>query len=237
LLNSYYNVPFPAAFLSEILNYAAEQYSMDVYRYLKGPREDGDAADDSDSDEFFTAMFGDIITAVYPVAFAAVIYGFVLVQACRFFLPTTLVVHFLGIATVEPARVNSLLSSSSAPSLYEVFSAVFLSISAVAVNAVCGIFSRNYIFDFTKSITTSSNNSDGNGGKNLPATSFSRSAAIHRRTVAVRAIAASLSVGLSIFSQCLFGIPGVDAVGAAVYASIWAVAPLLVAVGLGYTGI
>lgn len=225
MLTSYYNVPFPAAFLLKALDVVAEQNSLAAYRYLKGTSEDGNKVEDNH--DLFAAILRDPVTFWYPYVFATVIYGSVLVQACRFFLPTTMVVHFLGIATVEPARVHSILPSS-APSLYDVFSAVFLSFSALFLNFLCGISSRDFIFGSARSSSNSNS---------LAATSFSRSAAVYRRTVALRAVAASLSVGLSIFSQCLFGIPGVDAVGAATFASIWAVAPLLVGVGLGYTGI
>ncbi|ERT00783.1 hypothetical protein HMPREF1624_02016 [Sporothrix schenckii ATCC 58251] len=214
LLNSYYNVPFVSAFLAEAVTIGAETIMLEVYEGFAGSNE----LEEEDFGEVLTDMFRDITAFTAPYAFAAVIYGFVLVQACRFFLPATLVIHFLGIATVEPARVPTLLSISPPPSLYQVFSAVFLSFSAVVVNTVSGFFSRNFIFNVASS------------GPN-------NSAASYRRTVALRAVTTSLSVGANIFVQCLHGIPGVDAVGAAAFASIWAVAPLFVAVGLGYTGL
>lgn len=208
------------AFLLGVINAVAEERSLDTYYNLKGTSKGWD--EDEEEIDSFEELFREIFGNVAPVLFAAAIYNFVYVQACRFFLPSTLVVYFTGIATVDPARVPSMLRAS-APSLGEIFSAVFLSFSAMVASAICGQFSRDFIFG-----TIPSNKPTKKGKKKATSKAFTRSATFYRRSVTVNSIAASISVGLSIFMQCRYSIPGVDAYGAAVYASIWAVSPLLV---------
>ncbi|KAL1903706.1 hypothetical protein Sste5344_010599 [Sporothrix stenoceras] len=223
LLHSFYNVPITASFFAEILTINVETYVLEGYHFFKGTSDD-DTEDDKERDDFFNLMKRDIITVVYPYTFAAVIYVFILVQACRFFLPEAFVVHFSGIKTVEPARVPSLLSASI-PSVSDLFANIFLSFSAVVVSSLCGLFCRNYIFGFTKDAPRRNN------------TGFSRSAHIRRQTIDARTLACALSVGLSVYTQCLYEIPGVDNVGAAAFAAIWSAAPLAVSMGLIFTGI
>ena len=228
LLSSYYNVPLSATLFSEGINFASEFVPLLLHHYVLHRRH-VEAVDEDDSDiEEEILLYDksvplDAISYVYSSMFAAVLYGFTFVQACRFFLPTTLVVHFLGIATVEPARAHPL--SRSAPlTFYEVFSAVFQSVPAVLLNLASGIAARTFIFNHHYGLT------DVSPG-------FSRSAALHRRIITVRTAVLALSVGLSIFIHCFFNIQGVDAVGASTFASIWTVAPLLVGVGLGFAGV
>ncbi|CAK7218675.1 hypothetical protein SBRCBS47491_003589 [Sporothrix bragantina] len=229
LLSSYYNVPLSATLFSEGINFVSEFVPLFLHHYVLHHRRsaevvDGDEIEDDEEILLYDkSVTFDPVSYAYSALFASVLYGFTFVQACRFFLPTTLVVHFFGIATVEPARAHPL--SRSAPlTLYEVFSAVFQSVPAVLLNLACGIAARTFIFNHHYGLTEVS-------------PGFSRSAALYRRIITVRTAALSLSVGLSIFLHCFFNIKGVDAVGASAFASIWTVAPLLVGIGLGFAGV
>ncbi|CAK7202647.1 hypothetical protein SEUCBS139899_005373 [Sporothrix eucalyptigena] len=225
LLSSYYNVPLSAALFSESISFFSELMPIYVDLFTFG-EEIEDEIEDEDEDGGVslvdTAVF-DFTSFAYTAVYAAALYGFTFVQACRFFLPSTLVVHFFGIATVEPARAHP-LSRSDPLTLSEVFLAVFQSVSAMLLNLACGVAARFYIFNYSY-------------GPNDLNPRITRSAALHRRIITLRSAAASVTVGLSIFFYCLFNIQGVDAVGASAFASIWAVAPLLVGAGLGYAGV
>ncbi|CAK7230213.1 hypothetical protein SCUCBS95973_007497 [Sporothrix curviconia] len=228
LLSSYYNVPLSSTLFSEGINFASEFVPLFLHHYVLQRRSTKAADEDESDDEDDILLYDksvkfDAVSFAYSSVFAAVLYGFTFVQACRFFLPTILVVHFFGIATVEPARAHPLLRSTPL-TIHEVFSAVFQSVPAVLLNLACGVAARTFIFNHHYGLTEVS-------------PGFSRSAALYRRIVTVRTAALSLSVGLSIFLHCFFNIQGVDAVGASVFASIWAVAPLLVGVGLAFTGV
>lgn len=205
------------------MNISIESYVLEGYHFLKGTSDD-ESDFDKERDHFFDLLKREIVTVVYPYAFAAVIYIFILVQACRFFLPETLVVHFFGIRTVEPARVPSLLVASF-PSVSDLFANIFLSFSAVIASSLCGLFCRNFIFGFTKDAPRKDN------------TGSSRNSVIRRHAIDARAIAAGISVFVSIYTQCLYEIPGVDNTGAAAFAAVWAVCPLAVSMGLIFTGI
>ncbi|CAK7275265.1 hypothetical protein SEPCBS57363_006593 [Sporothrix epigloea] len=228
LLSLYYDVPLSTALLSEGIDFASELVPLSIHHYvLRRNIMEADAEVESDDEDnvllYDKSVFFDPLSYVYSSVFAAVLYGFTFVQSCRFFLPTTFVVHFYGIATVELARVHT-LSPSIPPNVYEVLSAVFQSVPTVLLNLGCGIAARTFIFNHQYGLT------DASPG-------FSRSAAFQRRVVTARSAALSFAVGISIFLHCYYIIQGVDAVGAISFASIWAVAPLLVGVGLGFAGV
>ncbi|CAK7266023.1 hypothetical protein SEPCBS119000_001813 [Sporothrix epigloea] len=227
LLSTYYDVPLTATLFSEGIDFASDLVPLFLHRYVLRRTKEPLPEDEGDKNDGFllydNSISFDPVSYVYSSVLAAVLYAFTFVQACRLFLPKTLVVHFYGIATVEPARVYS-LSPSTMPKLHELFSAVFQSVPTVLLNLACGTAARTFIFNHQYGL------SDASPG-------FSHSAAFFRRVVALRTATLSLSVGLSIFLHCYYNIPGVDAVGAAAFASIWAVAPLLVGVGLASTGL
>ncbi len=217
------------AIISEGFEIIADIAPLLVWRWFSGYDESDYLVDEArvrddaarTDSELVSTVTSDPTTFACSTFFAIVLYGFTLVQACRFFLPATLVVHFIGIATVEPARAHPLSLQEGAPSLREVLSALFLDVPAVVVTLACGIASRAFIFS---------------GGS--AAMRYSTAALAHyRRRIAVRTVALSLAVGLDVFLRCKLGIPGVDTAGAAAFASIWSVAPLLVGAGLGYAGV
>ncbi|OAA58543.1 hypothetical protein SPI_06616 [Niveomyces insectorum RCEF 264] len=233
LLSFFYDVSLPATVLFEGINLAADVASLSAWRWLRGEHEDDYAAETRRGKKTtakarqtvanqMATLYDDPRTFFWSSAFSAVLYAFTFVQACRFFLPATLVVHFSGIHTVEPARTQPLFIKSSAASLRDAFWAVVLSVPALGLSAVCGVAAHTFVF----------------GGR--PSTGASRgvsAATAYNKTVAVRTAVLSLFVGVSIFARCFFGIRGVDVVGAAVFASIFAVAPLLVGAGLGFAGV
>lgn len=217
-------MPLSAAFVSAAIDLTADILPLLAWKRIASSTASGDDGSDDvlDADdavkEFNYGHVGDLevlrdpVTYACSVAFAGALYSFIFVQACRLFLPSTFVVHFLGIATVEPARTLP-VSATFPPSFYEVAMAVFLSWPAVLLSLVCG--GAAYSFIFTEA--------------DLPPPS----SPTYKKSVVVRAAALSLAVSTNVFLQCFLDVRGIDAVGAGTYASVWAAAPLLVGPALG----
>lgn len=223
LFSSFYGIAPSAALSSAAIDLVADvlpilawkQFVVDVAVDEGAINEDEAVALEMEELATESAVLRDPVTFSLSSAFAAVLYGFTFVQACRFFLPTTFVLHFLDIATVEPARVLPL--STLPTSLSDVGSAIFLSWPGFLLNVLCGTAARSFLF------------SDAD----VP----SPYSLFYRPVVAIRTAALSLAVGLNVFLQCYLNIQGVDGVGAMAYASIWTVAPVLVGLCLGLAGV
>lgn len=164
----------------------------------------------------------DLVLQIYATVLAAAIYSVALFIAYQSFLAKTLVVHFAGLATVEPAH-----------------KATFLSLLPIGI--IFGLACDAFIFIPAASSTATSNEDDS--GHFDPVTASlgetvrynlwgwnSRTKVVLRRT----ALLALLVVPATIYLQSAYALQGVDARGAAAWAAVWAAAAGAAGLGLGF---
>ncbi|KAM7223775.1 hypothetical protein V8F06_000791 [Rhypophila decipiens] len=160
---------------------------------------------------------------------AGLVYNVVLFLACHTFLPTTLVLHFVDIPTVEPATDAVLLGLGRRPDM-------------LVLSLLFGIAARTFIF--TPLVTTPQTAEDEQSAD------FDPVSATLGQTVAwnlwgyttqtkvsiKRTAAAVLATAVSTYLQCTLTIRGVESLGAAVWAGVWATATLATGLSLRYVG-
>lgn len=174
----------------------------------------------------------DIVTdqgiQVLTSLLSAVVSAVVLFLASRTFLPSTLVLHFEGVPTIKPAT-----------------DAVLFGLDSPLTQLLCvlyGVAARTFIF--TPLVTTTPTAADQEIADfdpvdatlgetvayNLWGYSTQTKVSIRRTAVAM------LSIAMSTYLQCAWGIVGVDSYGAAAYASIWVTSALVTGLLLRYVG-
>ena len=205
----FYNVPLSASLLSESLDIASDLLPVLAYKKWFRSAPAGNKAKTGSLQSVY-----DPALRVLLIVFSSVLYNFMVVQACRTYLPGALVLHFSGIWTVEPARALPVTWSSFFSHNSVVF-ALFQSPSIVAISTVCAYAAWVYIFERLDNPT---------GTEGLAVL----------KPIAMRSLATSVAVGLGVFVQCLTGVYSVDATGAALYSIVWTLSPLVVGAVLGY---
>jgi len=175
---------------------------------------------------------GDIVVdrgiQVLTSLLASITYSVVLFLACRTFLPTTLVLGFEGIPTIEPAADAVLLGFGS-PATQVLF-------------LLFGLAARTFIF--TPTVTTPRTIEDEKADQFDPATaSLGQTVAwnlwgytTQTKVSILRTAVAMLVSGVSTYLQCWRAINGVESYGAAAYASIWVLAAMVTGLSLRYVG-
>jgi len=165
---------------------------------------------------------------VYTTLLAGAIYCVTLSTAYRIHLPKVLVLYFEGIPSIEVARSATTF--------------LFVSAETVLLSLLFGLAARTLIFAPVAST--------GRTPDDAKVETFDPAAATLKETVwwnlwgytaqgkalVARTAVAALVPAVSTFLQCVLTIKGVEAYGAAAYASVWAAAGLLTGLGLGVVG-
>lgn len=160
---------------------------------------------------------------------AGLIYNVVMFLACRTFLPTTLVLYFVDIPTVEPATDTVLLGFGKRPEV-------------VVLSLLFGLAARTFIF--TPLVTTPQTAED------VQSAEFDPVSATLGQTVSwnlwgyttqtkvsiLRTATAILVTAISTYLQCKLMIKGVESPGAAIWAGVWGAATMAAGFTLRYVG-
>ncbi len=157
---------------------------------------------------------------------AAVVYSTILFIACKLVLPTTLVLYFEGVPSIQSAVDATLLGN----------------VPSHAVGLLFGLASR--IFIFTPVAATGRTREDAEVAEFDPVSATlgetlywnlwgftTRSKVAIRRTVV-----AMFVTGITTFSQCRT-LHGVELLGAAIYAAVWVFGTMLTGLSLAYVGV
>lgn len=159
---------------------------------------------------------------------SALVYSVVLFLANRFLLPNTLVLHFAGIPTIQPAADAVFLGFGSPTS--QVLSLLF------------GVAARTFIF--TPFVTTPSTPQDQKNAEFDPVNAtlgqtiawnlwgYTTQTKVSLRRTAV----AMLFTAVGTYLDTALAIKGVEPYGAAVYAGVWVIAALVTGLSLRYVG-
>jgi hypothetical protein len=159
---------------------------------------------------------------------SALVYSVVLFLASRFLLPTSLVLYFEGIPTVQPAADAGFLG--------------FGSPTTQLLSLLFGLAARTFIF--TPLVATPRTREDQQNAE------FDPVRATLAQTVAwnlwgyttrtkvslVRTAVAMLFTAVGTYLDTALAIKGVEPYGAAVYAGVWVTAALMTGLSLGYVG-
>jgi hypothetical protein len=159
---------------------------------------------------------------------SSLIYSVVLFLASRTFLPTTLVLHFNGIPTIQPAA-DAVLFGLGNPTI-QVLSLLF------------GLAARTFIF--TPLVATPLTEQDQENAE------FDPASATLGQTVAwnlwgfttrtkvsiIRTAVAMLFTAVGAYLDTALAIKGVESYGAVVYASVWVISALVTGLSLRYVG-
>lgn len=164
---------------------------------------------------------------VLSTLLASFIYSVVLFLSYKTFLPGILVLYFIGIPTVEPLH--------SATSIY-------VSPLATALALASGLAARSFIF--TPLAATGRTEADEKAAQFDPVTASLGETVwwnvwgytTQTKVGVARTIALMVVTGINTTLQGALTISGVEAPGAAIYASIWVAAAFFTGVGLGAIG-
>ncbi|KAJ0109191.1 hypothetical protein J7T55_009522 [Diaporthe amygdali] len=164
---------------------------------------------------------------VLSTLLASFIYSVVLFLSYKTFLPGILVLYFIGIPTVEPLH--------SATSIY-------VSPLATTLALASGIAARSFIF--TPLAATGRTEADEKAAQFDPVNASLGETlwwniwgyTTQTKVGVARTIVLMVVTGINTTLQGTLTISGVEATGAAVYASIWVVAAFFTGVGLGAVG-
>ncbi|KAH6627835.1 hypothetical protein F5144DRAFT_577038 [Chaetomium tenue] len=161
---------------------------------------------------------------------SAFAYSVVLFLAGRYLLPTTLVLYFQGIPTIQPAAEATFLGLGGDP-------------TSPLLSLVCGLAARSFIF--TPLVTTPQGTAEDQ--KNA---AFDPVHATLAQTLAwnlwgytsrtkvslARTAVAILFTAVGTYLGTALGITGVEPYGAVVYAGVWVAAALMTGLSLRYVG-
>lgn len=158
---------------------------------------------------------------------ASFIYSVTLFLSYKTFLPGALVLYFIGVPTVEP------LHSATA---------IYVSPLASALAVASGIAARSFIF--TPLTATGRTEADEKVAQFDPVTASLGETVwwnifgytTQTKVGVARTIALMVVTGINTTLQGALTISGVEATGAAIYASIWVAAAFFTGVGLGAVG-
>ena len=152
---------------------------------------------------------------------SGLVYNVVLFLACRSFLPTTLVLYFNDIPTVEPATGAGLGRPET-----------------VLLSLLFGIAARTFVF--TPIVTAEEGEVaefDAERATLGETVRWNLWGYTKRDKVSiVRTGVVVVVTAVGTYLQCALGIRGVEGTGAAVYAGVWAVAALFTGIALRYVG-
>ncbi|KAL2164602.1 hypothetical protein VTH06DRAFT_3819 [Thermothelomyces fergusii] len=159
---------------------------------------------------------------------SALVYSVVLFLAGRFFLPSTLVLYFKGIPTVQPAADAPLLG--------------FGNPTTQLLSLLLGLAARTFIF--TPLVTTPTTAEDRKNAEFDPVTaSLGETVAwnlwgytTRTKVSLIRTAVAMLFAAVGTYLDAVLLISGVEPYGAAVYASVWVIATLVTGLSLRYVG-
>ncbi|KAF7551504.1 hypothetical protein G7046_g7708 [Stylonectria norvegica] len=160
---------------------------------------------------------------LYTAALATGIYTVVLVLSLRFLLPRILVLHFNGLPTLEPAYTASYAAVLPATVLFGAAASTFI-FAPFATTGKAKEDDRVAAFD---PIAASLGQTVW---WNVWGFTAKTKVVISRTAVAI------LVSAVNTYLACIMAIPGIEATGAAAYASVWAFAALCTGVGLGFVG-
>lgn len=165
----------------------------------------------------------DLTIQVLTTLLAATIYSVTLFAAYSSYLPVTLVTYFDNIPTIAAAHSESVMS-------------------LLPLSLVLGLAARSFIF--TPATAFSLNSSGANVVTFDPSTANLWETVKYNvwgysprsKVVITRTALLAVTSGVNTFLQCFVTIEGVEAVGAAAYAAVWAVAAVVSGCSLGYVG-
>ncbi|KAI5465554.1 hypothetical protein BGZ63DRAFT_107838 [Mariannaea sp. PMI_226] len=217
LLSTFYGVSVSTSLLALIIDIVSAAVPFYLLRPLSAVHSPSAAA------KLHNRELLDVSTQLYTVALSTGIYTVVLVLSSRFLLPRILVLYFSSVLTVEPA-----------------YDASFVSILPVTI--FFGVVASTFIF--APFATTGHAQEDDKIAAFDPVEAslgetvwwnvwgYTAKAKVVIRRTAVAVLVSAVSTYLS-GSRTLHG---VDSVGAAAFAGVWAFAALLTGVGLGFVG-
>lgn len=165
----------------------------------------------------------DIPITIYTTLLTTAIYCITVYSALHTYLPTTFVLHFDGIPSLEPAYTASYLT-------------------IVPVMVAFGFAARSFIF--TPFAATGRSQEDGRLNEFDPVTATLGETLVwnlwgytsRSKVVIARTLVAMLVTGLNTYLQTYLTIGGVEGAGAAGYASAWVLATFFAGGALAFVG-
>jgi hypothetical protein len=171
----------------------------------------------------------DIITdrtlGIETVLLAGLIYHVTLFVAFRTYLPTSFVLHFEGIPTIQPALDT--LSYGNA--------------QMVVLNVLFGLAARAFIFaPYASQPPTAA---DGEIVQFQPDKATFKQTLVYnfwgyttRAKIIITRTALAMAVGLNTYLRCLTTIQGVESSGAVAYTIVWLIGTMVTGIALGVVG-
>ncbi|KAG6030325.1 hypothetical protein E4U40_007972 [Claviceps sp. LM458 group G5] len=215
LLSAFYGLSSTSAILALVIDVLS--IAVPFYLVLPLSRADGSAPRNSNREMLDMPM--QILTSLLSTG----IYTVTLVLSLRFLLPRILVLYFRGLPTLEPA-----------------YSASYMDV--LPVTLVFGLAASKFIF--APFATTGKAKEDAkieefdpvnaSLGQTVEWNFWGYTA--KTKVVIRRTIGAALLTGVGTFVGCSYRMHGVEAAGAAAYASVWVASVVLAGVGLGFVG-
>lgn len=164
---------------------------------------------------------------VLSTLLAGFIYNVVLFLSYKTYLPSALVLHFVGIPTVEPANNAA---------------AIYVSPLATALALISGLAARSFLF--TPVAATGRTEQDEKTARFDPVEAGLGETlwwniwgyTTQTKVGILRTLVVMTITGINTWLSCTMTLSGVESIGAAVYASVWVVAAFFTGVGLSMLG-
>ncbi|KPM37759.1 hypothetical protein AK830_g8796 [Neonectria ditissima] len=217
LLSAFYNLSLSTAFSAMAVDLISVAVPFYLLRPLSAVHTPSAAA------KLPNRELLDVVLQVYTAALSTGIYSVVLVLSMHFVLPRIFVVYFANIPTVEPAYAASYASTLPVTALFGIAASTFI-FAPFATTGHVKEDDKIAAFDPVEASL----------GETVWWNAWGYTA--KTKVVIQRTAVAVFVSAVNTYLACSKTVYGVEALGAAAYASVWAFAALCTGVGLGFVG-